>query len=308
MNLAIGLLLGFGFGVGIIFLKEALTTKIRTPEDIKKENIVNLTTIASMYGEVKQISKRGWYTVRGRVISGFIITVTNPLSPVSEAFRALRTNIQYSQIDKPVQTLVVTSPNPGEGKSTVAVNLAVTYAQGEKKVLIVDADLRKPMLHNGLDLKKKPGLTNILFENVELAKGIQPTVVDNLYAISCGDIVGNPADLLGSQKMKKLIETLKTNFDIIIFDTPPMFAATDASVLCTVSDGVIIVTASRSTKVDDLRVSVESISNVHGRVLGTVLNKFDHRDGYGSKYTQQYYQYGSYGKPTNGNRKKRVLS
>jgi len=168
--------------------------------------------------------------------------------------------------------------------------------------------LRKPMLHNGLDLNKKPGLTNILFEQVDLSRGIQKTVVDNLYAISCGDTLANPADLLGSQKMKKLIEALKENFDIIIFDTPPALAATDASVLATVCDGVIIVTASRSTKVDDLKISVETIEKVHGRVLGTVLNKFDHRDSYGSKYTQQYYQYGQYGRSTNGDKKKSVFS
>jgi capsular exopolysaccharide synthesis family protein len=308
MNMIIGLFLGIIFGIGFVFVKEALSTKIRTPEDIKKENLVNLTTIASMYGEVKQISKKGWSALRGRVISGFIITVTNPLSPVSEAFRALRTNLQYSQVDKAVKTIVVTSPNPGEGKSTVAANLAVTFAQNEKKVLIIDADLRKPMLHNILDLNKKPGLTNILFEHTDLAHGVQKTVVDNLYAISCGDIPASPADLLGSQKMKKLIERLSQSFNIIIFDTPPVLAATDASVLGTVTDGVVIVTAARSTKVDDLKVSIESIQHVKGHILGTVLNKFDHRDGYGSKYTHQYYQYGSYGKSTNGDRKKRVVS
>ena len=305
MNLAIGLFLGVGFGIGFVFLKEALSTKIKTPEDIKKENLVNMTTIATMTGEVRRVSRKGWSTIRGRVISGYLITITNPLSPVSEAFRALRTNLQYSQVDKPVKTLVVTSPNPGEGKSTVAANLAVTYAQNEKKVLLVDADLRKPMMHNILDLNRKPGLTNILFENLELSKGIQKTVVDNLYAISSGDTLANPADLLGSQKMKKMLEVFKNNFDVIIFDTPPTLAATDATVLGTSCDGVVIVTASRSTKVDDLKVSVESIENVHGKVLGTVLNKFDHRDSYGSKYTHQYYRYGSYGQATNGDKKKK---
>ncbi len=308
MNLAIGLFLGVGLGVGLVFVKEALSTKIRTPEDIKKENLVNLTTVAAMYGEVRKLSRKGWISVKGRVISGYIITITNPLSPVSEAIRALRTNLQYSQVDKPVKTIVVSSPNPGEGKSTVAANLAVTFAQNEKKVLLVDADLRKPTLHTILDLNRKPGLTNILFENLELSEGVQSTIVDNLYAISCGDTLANPADLLGSQKMKKLMETLKENFDVIIFDTPPVLAATDATVLGTVCDGVILVTASRFTKVDDLKVSVESIENVHGRMLGTVLNKFDHRDSYGSKYTHQYYQYGSYGSEQNGHKKKKILS
>ena len=308
LNLIIGLFLGAMVGVGFVFLKEALSTKIRTPEDIKKENLVNLTTIATMYGEVRSLSKKGWVSLKGRVISGYIITITNPLSPVSEAVRALRTNLQYSQVDKPLKTIVVTSPNPGEGKSTVAANLAVTYAQNEKKVLIIDADLRKPTLHTILDLNKKPGLTNILFENLDLSAGIQNTVVENLFAISSGDTLANPADLLGSRKMKKLLDVLKESFDIILFDTPPTLAATDASVLGNTCDGVIIVTSSRFTKVDDLKVSVETIENVHGRVLGTVLNKFDHRDSYGSKYTQQYYQYGSYGNEKNGHKKKKVLS
>jgi len=308
LNMAIGLFLGLMFGVGFVFLKEAVTTKIRTPEDIKKENLVNLSTIASMYSEVKQIASKGWVTIKGKVISGFVITITNPLSPVSEAFRALRTNLQYSQVDDPVTTMVVTSPNPGEGKSTVAVNLAVTYAQNEKKVLLIDGDLRKPMLHNMLDLNKNPGLTNILFENVDPSQGIQKTVVDNLYGLTCGDTLVNPADLLGSQKMKEFLQTLEKDFDIIIFDSPPLLAATDASVLATGCDGVIIVTSSRHTKLEDLKVAVETVENVQGRVLGTVLNKFDQKDSYGSKDTQKYYRYGSYGTENNGNAKRKIFS
>ncbi len=308
LNLVIGLFLGLGFGIGFVFLKEALSTKIRTPEDIKKENLINLATVANMYGEVNRISKRGYVSIKGRVINGYVITITNPLSPVSESIRALRTNLQYSQVDKPVKTLVVSSPNPGEGKSTIAANLAVSYAQGEKKVLIVDADLRKPTLHNIFDLNRKPGFTNILFENVDLSKGIQSTVVDNLYAISCGDMPANPADLLGSEKMKKLLSMLEEQFDIIIFDTPPILAATDASVLSTICDGAVLVTSSRRTKVEELKVSVEAIENVHGRVFGTVLNKFDQRDSYGSAYTMQYYKYGSYGQAANGDKKKSVFS
>ncbi len=308
LNLIIGLFLGLVFGVGFVFLREALSTKIRTPEDIKKENIVNLATVANMYGEVNRISNKGYVSLKGRVINGYVITITNPLSPVSESIRALRTNLQYAQVDKPVKTLVMSSPNPGEGKSTIAANLAVSYAHGEKKVLIIDADLRKPTLHNVLDLNRKPGLTNILFENLDLSQGIQKTVVDNLYAISCGDTPANPADLLGSEKMKKLLSALEEQFDIIIFDTPPILAATDASVLSTICDGAVIVAASRRTKVEELKVAVEAIENVHGRVFGTVLNKFDQRDSYGSAYTMQYYKYGSYGEAANGNKKKSVFS
>ncbi len=309
LNLVIGLFLGLGFGVVFVFLKEALSTKIRTPEDIKKENLINLATIANMYGEVNRITNKGYISIKGRVINGYVITITNPLSPVSESIRALRTNLQYAQVDKPVKTLVVSSPNPGEGKSTIAANLAVSYAHGEKKVLIVDSDLRKPTLHNILDLNRKPGLTNIMFENIDLSKGIQNTVVENLYAISCGDTPANPADLLGSEKMKKLLARFEEQFDIIIFDTPPILAATDASVLSTICDGAIIVTSSRRTKVEELKVSVEAIENVHGRVFGTVLNKFDQRDSYGSAYTMQYYKYGSYGKEANGDSKnKKVFS
>lgn len=308
MNLAIGLFLGVGFSVGFVFLKEALSSKIRTPEDIKKENLINLSTIATMYSEVKRLSKNGWISTKGRAISGYLITISNPLSPTSEAFRALRTNIQYSLVDKPVKSIVISSPNPGEGKSTIAANLAVSYAHGEKNVLIIDADLRKPMLHTILDLHKKPGLTNILFESMDLSSGIQDTVVENLKAISCGDIPANPADLLGSVKFKKLFQDLQEKFDVIILDTPPLLAATDASVLSTIVDGMIIVTSSRRTKLEELRVSVESINNVRGRIFGTVLNKFDSRDSYGSTYTMQYYKYGSYGHSSNGHKKKSVLT
>jgi capsular exopolysaccharide synthesis family protein len=308
MNIAIGLFLGLGFGVGFVFLKEALSTKIRTPEDLKKENFVNLTTIAAMYNEVRRISKKGLVSIQGRIIDGYIITISSPLSPVAEAFRGLRTNLQYSQIDKPLKSVVVTSANPGEGKSTVATNLAVTYAQSEKRVLLIDGDLRKPTVHNILDLNKKPGLTNMLFDNIDLSAGIQKTVVDNLHVITSGDSLTNPADLLGSQKMKRLLTLLQEKYDVVIFDSPPVLAATDASILSTITDGVIIVTSSRKTKVDDIKVTRDSIEGVNGKILGTVLNNFDHRENYGSKYSYQYYQYGSYGKSANGHKKKSLLS
>jgi capsular exopolysaccharide synthesis family protein len=306
-NLTIGLVLGLILGVGFVFLKEALSSSIKSPEDLRKAGYTTLAVVAIMYNAVKKISRKKRISIYGKSIDAFIIALSDPMSPISESFRGLRTNLQYSQVDKPVKTILITSANPGEGKSLVSANLAVTYAQAGKRVLLVDADLRKPNIHNGFDLRKKPGLTTVLFGEQSLRDSIQKSVVDNLDILTAGTIPANPADLLGSQKMNLLHERFMAEYDMVIFDSPPTLAATDSAVLGTTVDGVIIVVSSKKTKIEDLDATRDSIESVNGKVLGVVLNYFDQSGGYGTSYAQRYYRYGSYGRPVNGKDMKKVI-
>jgi capsular exopolysaccharide synthesis family protein len=307
-NLTIGLVLGLILGVGFVFLKEALSSSIKSPEDLRKAGYVTLAVVAIMYNAVRKISKRKRINVYGKSIDAFIIAISDPMSPISESFRGLRTNLQYSQVDKPIKSILVTSANPSEGKSIVSANLAVTYAQAGKRVLLVDADLRKPNIHNGFDLPKKPGLTTVLFGERSFMDAVQKTVVENLDILTSGTIPANPADLLGSQKMHVLIDAFQNEYDLVIFDSPPALAATDASIIGTAVDGVLIVVASKKTRTEDLDATRDSIESVNGKVLGVVLNYFDQSGGYGTSYAQRYYRYGSYGRNVNGKDKKKVLN
>lgn len=211
-----------------------------------------------------------------------IIVVENPKSPEAEMFRNLRTNIQFMNANSEKKVMVVTSTVPGEGKSYISANLAAAFAQLDKKVLIIDADMRKGRQYSLFNLKPRPGISNFLSGVVEqgfigeknnIANYIQETDVDNLYLIPAGNVPPNPSELLVSTKMQAMIEELSQNFDIIIFDAPPCLIVADALILARLVDFSIIVTAQNSTKIDNLKRAKSAIENVGGKVAGVVLNK-----------------------------------
>ncbi|WNR43517.1 CpsD/CapB family tyrosine-protein kinase [Paenibacillus roseipurpureus] len=216
-----------------------------------------------------------------------IITHQNPKSPISEAYRALRTNIQFSSIDEELRVIMVTSAGPGEGKSTTLVNLAVAYAQSDKKVLIIDGDLRKPTMHHTLRVSNRWGLTNLLTNQLTVREVLQDTFIPNLQIITSGPIPPNPSEILASKKMLSAIEELKQQFDIILIDAPPAIAVTDSQIISTRADGVILVVNSDKTKRDAVMKAKQNLDNVRARILGVVLNNVDrkNKDAY-------YYYYG----------------
>jgi capsular exopolysaccharide synthesis family protein len=281
LNMGAGIFFGLGIGVGFVVLKGALTTVIRIPEDLKSLNLRNLSTIALMHGEVKRKNN-----------NRYLITLSDPLSYVSESFRALKINLQYSG-DEPLKSMVITSPNPGDGKTVIASNLAVVYAQAGTKVLLIDADMRKPTIHRLFALDKKPGLVDILADNTDIDSCIQTATVDNLDVITAGGSVSNSADVMDSDVMKHLIHTLSERYEVLIFDSPPVLSATDAAILSTSCDGVIVVASSRTTTAGNVIMTRESIERVHGRVIGSVLNRFSDRDLYGTRDYYRYYKYNS---------------
>ena len=215
-----------------------------------------------------------------------LITIDSPRSPITEQYRTLRTNIEFSSVDQEYRTILVTSSSPAEGKSTTVANLAVTFAQQGKRVLLVDSDLRKPTVHYTFNLKNVRGLTNVLTKQTTLTDAVQETEVEHLSILTCGPIPPNPAELLGSASMSQFIELAKTHFDVVLFDTPPILAVADAQILANKVDGSILVISSGGTEQDAARKSKDLLMSAKGKVLGAVLNKKKAKD------SQYYYYYG----------------
>ena len=186
-----------------------------------------------------------------------LITKTDARSPVTEQYKTIRTNIQFSAIDHEIKSIMLTSSNPGEGKSTTAANLAVVFAQQGKKVLLVDTDLRKPVVHTIFEIKNNIGLTNVLTKRKSLKDAVKPTSESNLFVLPSGPIPPNPAELLLSHAMKNFYELALCTYDLVIFDTPPLLAVTDAQIISGFCDGTILVVSSGKTKVEEVDKGLE---------------------------------------------------
>lgn len=222
-----------------------------------------------------------------------IITHDNPKSPISEAYRTLRTNIQFSSIDKDIKTIVLTSPGPGEGKSTISVNTAVTMAQADKKVVIIDCDLRKPKLHTFFRMRNGQGLTNVLVEDVDYKEVVNSVEeIEGLDLLTAGPIPPNPAELLGSQKMKTFIDEIKEDYDMVILDTPPAGMLTDAVILSSIADGTILVCAVGQANIEAAKSAKALLEKANANILGVVLNKVPIKGG--GYYKYHYYNYYDY--------------
>ena len=223
-----------------------------------------------------------------------IVTSVDPKSPVSEVFRTLRTNLQYINKNDGAQTILLTSTIQGEGKSFVAGNLAVTFAQADKRVIIIDTDMRRPRQHKMFNTDMYPGLSNFLSgvnvnrssHKIELDECIYKTKVNNLSLMPAGNIPPNPSELLQSDKLEELIEKLKENFDVIIFDGPPTLLVTDAPIVSRMVDATILVVSQKKTKIEDLKEVTNRIRRVGGKIAGVVLNNVEVS---AKKYSEKYY-------------------
>lgn len=199
-----------------------------------------------------------------------LITITDPRSPVSEAYRTLRTNLSFYSLDHPLRSLVITSPAPGEGKSTTVANLAVTMAQSGRRTVLVDCDLRRPQQAELFGLQSTPGLTTYMLNEVETIP-LQQTSIENLWLLASGPIPPNPADLLGTSRMDDLIASLLKEVDIVLFDAPPVIAVTDAAILGAKTDGVLLVVQAGKTRRDHSERAKELLEKARVRIVGVTL-------------------------------------
>jgi capsular exopolysaccharide synthesis family protein len=228
-----------------------------------------------------------------------LITEVDPKSVAAEAYRSLRTNIQFAELDRPCRSIVVTSASPGEGKTTTAANFAVTAAQIGTSVCLIDADLRRPALHRMFGLPNSAGLTTALVQGRPFAELASATRVPNLHVLSTGPLPANPAELVGSRRMRAFIEAAADKFELVVLDTPPILPASDAVALSAQCDGVILVVRAGSVPHEAVRHAVDQLHGVKARVLGVLLNRFDARKAGQYKDYYRYYRsyYGNGAKP-----------
>ncbi len=287
----LGLILGFGIGISIAFIKNHFDNTVKTPEDLQNRNISILAWIPQIEG----------FNNNNKDLE-FIIA-KKPDASASEAYKVLRTRIKFSKIDKELlKTILVTSSRAFEGKTTTCINLAGSFAIANHKTLILDADLRKPKVHSVFNEKRYPGFTDYFFGQATYDQIIRKTILNNLYYISAGTIPPNPSEILSSPQMISFFEKLKNDFDYIILDSAPLIAVSDSEILARIVDGTILVVSANNTEIDLLEKSIDLINRDNITFLGTVLNNFTYRSGYGSYYKYYYY----YSSPSNGSNKDKV--
>jgi len=286
----IGLVLGGGMAFGYVFIRNYFDNTVKTPEDIQNRNISVLAWIPQIEGS----------PIDGQKDYEFVVA-KRPDSIPSEAFRALRTRVQFSKIDRDaLKVILVTSSAPQEGKTTVSINLAGSFAQTNKRTLIVDCDLRKPRMHNVFKQARFPGVIDYLFGQATLNEIIRKSELNNLDFITAGTIPPNPAEMLESDQMGQFINDMRERYDIVILDSPPIIAVTDSEILARKVDGTILVVSAEVTEIEMMEKSIDLLKNAHAPFIGTVLNNFSYKSGYGSYYKYYYY----YSRPTNGAKSK----
>jgi capsular exopolysaccharide synthesis family protein len=263
-NVLLAAVIGLVLAGGAAFLIEYLDDTLKTSDDVRK--IMDLPTLG------------GIAPIEGDGYANKLITAQQPRSANAEAYRILRTNIQFSAVDEPLRTLMITSASPEEGKSVTAANIAIVMAQAGQRVILVDADLRRPMLHCLFDLTNNVGLTTILLDSeASLSDMLQATMLDNLKIMTAGPVPPNPSELLGSKRMGYLIEALKKQADAIVFDSAPVTAITDASVLARRLDGTLLVVDAGHTRRAPAQHAKEALIAVGATLIGVVLNRLPNR-------------------------------
>jgi capsular exopolysaccharide synthesis family protein len=287
LKLALGLALGLLVSSGLAFGLEQVNTSIRAPDELEQTlAISSLAVIPRML--TSNVAKRRLH-LPGHADDTVVLET---LSTEAEAYRKLRTNPIFAQTVKQLRRLLITSASAGEGKSTVAANLAVAFARQGMRVLLVDADLRKPTQHKVFATPQAPGLTQVALGHESLTSAIQPTRIDNLYLLPAGTLPANPAELLGQPQVRALFERLSTEFDVVLVDSAPVAVAADAVIAATLVDGVLMVVRAGDTDRDAAQYAVQQITKVGGRVVGAVLNDPDSKlSRYGEKYSYHYRSY-----------------
>ncbi|MGA7161620.1 MAG: polysaccharide biosynthesis tyrosine autokinase [Bacteroidota bacterium] len=314
-NLGFGFFIGLVLGISCAFLINYFDDRIHKPEDIKRRGLSVLTVIPTMDKKSLEVimgvdatgstvnGERG--TIRRineaeekvdeniQLIDPHLITAINPYSRIADSYRRLRTSVQYWKKDLPVKSILMVSGAPQEGKSVTSANLAIVFAQTKKKILLVDVDLRRPTVHELFGLPLEPGLTEVLFGEIDLSNAIRKTFLENLDILPCGAIPLNPTELIGSSTMKSVKNELDKMYDVILYDSPPILLFTDSELLVAMVDAVVFVVKTGSTTFDSMEHTVDIIEGIRVNLAGVVVNQYElnrlHR-GYYHLHGEYYYQ------------------
>lgn len=290
LNLALGGVLGLILGIGLAFGRHALDNKVHRPDELKKNGHGVIGVVPDMSRVIDaDFEGRERIAVDGRSYSTRLITLLNPLSPIAESYRRLRTNLRFSRPDSVLKTVMVTSSEPGEGKSVTSMNLAIAMAQTGRRTVYIDADLRRSTGHKLMGVAREPGLVDVLFESYPTGMDRFATEVDDLYVVPAGNAPPNPSELLGSKKMQDFIARLEKEFDAVVIDTPPVLAVADALLLAPQCDATVLVCKAGATTWQALEHSAESLRDVGAETAGVLLNHFDAQS---SAYGSYEYGYG----------------
>lgn len=301
MNFLIGGLVGLAAGLGLAMMWEKSDSSVHTAEDVSQ--YLNLEVVGMIpmmhFGSKPKRRQRGNYVAVSddQKMDACIVTQHDPKSPVSEAYRSLRTAFQLNTFTTQPKTIMVTSTVPGEGKTTTAVNMAVTFADSGMKVLVIDTDLRRPHAHHVLNIDRGPGLADVLREGLDPKSVIRETAVENLFAISSGRVPPNPSELIGSDEMKNLMDTLGRDFDIVICDAPSLLVVTDPVVLSTGVDAVVLVVSVNNARRETILRGKKLLDTAQANVVGAVLNGLE-------ATRRNYYYYYYYYDDSNANRRR----
>jgi tyrosine-protein kinase Etk/Wzc len=293
---AVSLVVGLAIGVGLSILREFMDDTVKSPDDVEKQLALTLLgTIPHIVPkksdlEVKRTFTKGKKQQVRNKYPGLMMGPQMEESVVAEAYRSLRTNIVFSSPDKVIQTLLITSSGPGEGKSLTMANTALSFAQQGEPTLVIDTDLRRPVNHHLFGFDRGPGFGELFAGTNTIDEVCREIPGTNLKVMTAGAYMPNPAELLGSKKMDHFLEELKKRYRYILFDTPPVIAVTDAAILATKLDGVVLVIRANKTTLGVSSRTLQALRNVNARVLGCILNDVDITKGYSSYgYYKHYY-------------------
>ncbi|MBN1232064.1 MAG: polysaccharide biosynthesis tyrosine autokinase [Candidatus Coatesbacteria bacterium] len=303
-DLFIGIIMGLVLGFVMSFFLEYLDDRIRSPEELQRFtglSILGVIPLISSDRKVQRGSKHELSSIEERLVTHY-----DPKSPTAEAYRSLRTSIMFSRAGKTIKTILITSSGPREGKSTTAANLAITMSQMGSKTLLIDSDLRRPILHSLFGMNKEPGLTNHILGGIPLEESARKTSIDNLFVMPAGTMPPNPSEILSSQIIDDFIDKSTKYFDVLVFDSPPIIAVTDPIVLGLKVDGVCLVVDGYSVKRAIVKRAIDNIMKMNLPILGAIFNKLDFqkRYGYYGYYNYYYYYYSGEGKRSQSKRKR----
>ena len=300
-NIMLGSFLGLALGLIIAFLIEFLDNTLKTIDEIEKYRLTVLGIIPSIGPAIlkNRFKFLFWKVDKHRTNSDQglqrrLITREDPKSPVAEAYRSLRTSMLYSS-ENELKSILVSSAGPGEGKTTTVANLAITYANLGKKTILIDTDLRRPVVHKVFDLNREPGVTNYLSgQTNDINELTTKTDIENLYTITSGVIPPNPSEMLGSKRMIKLVRELNENYEMVLFDSPPLVAVTDANMISKEIDCIVLVVKVGQTDKKAFHHTISNLKNIDAPLGGIIMNAVTNKSSYGSYYYYYYHQYYNY--------------